>query len=332
MVEQNKTTKEMAVEGLDNSSPHMAVQGKPGPFTYIKNWIKANYKGYLYTMPVILGILFFTLAPMAISLYYSFFDYNGLKPPENFGFQNYIRLFNGSVASKTFVKSLEVTLIYTVINLPLTMILSFFLAMFLNNNIKGIKVFRVLYYLPCVIPTVISGLLWQNFTDTEYGLGPQWLAAMGLPDWQFFRGENSAMPTLIFLSLFGLGGGMILWLAQLKQISQEMYESAEIEGAGWFTKTFRITIPMCTPMIFYNLIMGIIGSFQTFGNVFTLTNGSAGTNNSLLFYVMNVYNEAFTSFRMGRACALSWILFIIIGLLTVLVFKTSRWVFYSEEV
>ncbi len=304
---------------------------KKTPGGKIVQWLKENYKGYLYVMPVILGILFFTLAPMLLSFYYSFFNYNVSQPPKDFGFQNYIRIFNGARRSREFYQSLKVTGIYTAINLPLTMVLSFFLAMFLNNEVKGIKVFRVLYYLPCVIPTVISGLLWRNFTDYQYGLGPKWLEAMGI-EWGFFGAENSCMPTLIFLNLFGLGGGMILWLAQLKQISVEMYESAAIEGAGWFTKTFRITIPMCTPMIFYNFIMGIIGSFQTFGNVFVLTGGSAGVNNSLLFYIMNVYNSAFIDQEMGFACALSWVLFVIIGLLTLLVFKTSRWVFYAEDV
>lgn len=330
MFQTDKSTQTLSQE-LGQPSSSAADKQMKTPGNKVVRWLKENYKGYLYVMPVILGILFFTLVPMALSFYYSFFDYNVLSPPKNFGFQNYIEIFDGRRLSRDFYKSLEVTGIYTLINLPLTMILSFFLAMFLNNEIKGIKVFRVLYYLPCVIPTVISGLLWQNFTDYQYGLGPKWLQAMGL-DWGFFREEDSCMPTLIFLNLFGLGGGMILWLAQLKQISVEMYESAALEGAGWFTKTFRITIPMCTPMIFYNFIMGIIGSFQTFGNVFVLTGGSAGVNNSLLFYIMNVYNRAFKNNMMGYACALSWVLFLIIGILTLIVFKTSRWVFYAEDV
>lgn len=303
---------------------------KTQSFPRLKAWFKNNYAGYLYVMPVILGILFFTLLPMITSLVYSFADVNLRGQVENFGFQNFTRMFTKDLRS--FTTSLRVTAVYTVINIPLTMILSFGLSMFLNQPVKGIRFFRVLYYLPCLIPTVISGLIWRNFTDVTTGLGNAWIRALGLPEWGFFQKSSTSLPTLIFLNLFGLGGGMILWLAQLKQIPAEMYESASIEGAGWFTRTFRITIPMCTPMIFYNLIMGVIGSLQTFGNVFVLTGGGMGIDNSLSFYVIKIYDAAFGSYqKMGYASALSWVLFLIIGLLTLVVFKTSKWVFYGEE-
>jgi multiple sugar transport system permease protein len=154
---------------------------------------------------------------------------------------------------------------------------------------------------------------------------------MGLPSGTFLSSQNTAMATLIGLGIFGLGGGCILFLASLKNIPESLYESANIEGASWFAQTFKITIPMCTPVIFYGLISGIIASLQTFGTVFILTAGRPGPNNSLFFYVFNIYSQAFSSFRMGYASALSWMLFFIIGILTFIIFKTSKWVFYGED-
>ncbi len=299
-------------------------------FKVIINYFKKNWEGLLYVMPVILGIAFFTVVPMVSSMYDSFFKYDGITDREWNDFKNYIKPF--TTEWETFGKSLNVTFLYSIINIPLTMVLSFLLAVFLNQKIKGIKLFRTLYYLPVVIPAVISGLLWRNFTDVQYGLANKWLTDIGLPPFDFLTSEKTAMPTLIFLNMFGLGGGMVLWIASLNGISPELYEAADLEGASKLTKLLYITVPMCSPMILYNLIMGIIGSLQTFGNVFVLTNGRAGPNNSLLFYVMNIYFTAFsTSPDIGYASALSWILFAIIGIFTILVFKTSKWVFYGEE-
>ena len=303
---------------------------RPDIFTRIGDYFVRNWVGILFVSPVLLGILFFTLVPMLTSLYDSFFKYDMYTDRIWNNFKNYIYPFTRDW--ETFGKSLEVTFVYSIVNIPLTMVLSFALAMFLNQKLKGMKVFRMLYYLPVVIPGVIYGLLWRNFTDVEYGLANQIVVSLGFEPLTMFTSKDTALPTLIFLNLFGLGGGMVLWIASLNGISSELYEAASIEGAGFWTRTFRITIPMCSPMIFYNLIMGIIGSLQTFGNVYVLTGGRPGPQNSLLFYVMNVYNTAFSGNpQMGYAAALSWSLFVIIGLLTLLGFKTSRWVFYGED-
>lgn len=308
-------------------------QNARGPkkiFCAVGRYFKKNWVGLLYVSPVVIGILVFTLLPMATSLFDSFFKYDGITDREWNNFKNYIRPF--TIDGETFYKSLGVTFLYSFVNIPLTMVLSFLLALFLNRKLKGIKIFRTLYYLPVVIPTVIYGLLWRNFTDVEYGLANSMLESIGLGAFPFLTSEKTAMVTLIFLNLFGLGGGMVLWIASLNGISPELYEACDLEGANGWQKLIYITVPMCTPMIFYNLIMGIIGSLQTFGNVFVLTNGRAGPNNSLLFYVINVYFTAFsTSPEIGYASALSWILFVIIGLFTLLVFRTSKWVFYGED-
>lgn len=303
---------------------------KPPAIQKINKAIANNYAGWLFIMPTVLGILFFTLYPMCSSLVYSFFDYNIVKPPENFGFQNYIKPFTDGWPE--FSKSLEVTFVYSLVSIPLNMVLSFALALMLNQKARGMRFFRLLYYLPVIIPGVVSGLLWRDIMQPNGGIMNALLEAVGLPTSKFFMDKTTAMPTLIFTGLFGLGGGMILWIAALKNISPDLYEAADIEGANVFVKLFCITIPMCSPVIFYNLITGVIGALQTFGGVYVLTGGGGGVDNSLLFYVMNIYNQAFSSrFAMGYASALSWILFFIIGVLTFIMFKTSKWVYYGGE-
>lgn len=321
----------MSVGGKGKRS--LAELNKDDPLYFFKatgRYFKKNWVGIAYVIPVILGILFFTVLPMATSLYDSFFKYDGITERVWNDFRNYTRPFTSDW--EVFGKSLGVTFLYSFINIPLTMSLSFLLAVFLNKKLKGIKIFRTLYYLPVVIPGVISGLLWRNFTDVNYGLGNKILTGLGLPAFAFLTSRDTALATFIFLNMFGLGGGMILWIASLNSISPELYEACDLEGANAFRKLIHITIPMCSPMIFYNLIMGIIGSLQTFGGVLVLTGGNAGPKDSLLFFVINIYFTAFSSSpAVGYASALSWILFVIIGLLTLVVFKTSKWVFYGED-
>ena len=214
----------------------------------------------------------------------------------------------------------------------MSMILSFALAVLLNSKVKGIGIFRVCCYLPVIIPASIMGILWVDFFDVRFGLANEILVSLGLPKSQFFEAASSSMPALIFSSLWGLGGGMILWLASLKNVPQELYEASNIDGANAFTRMFSITIPMCTPIIFYNLVLNVIGSLQTFANVMTMTGGTGGVDQSLYFYAIKIYQTAFAgaSYEMGYACALAWFLFLIIAVLTAIAFKTSKWVYYDE--
>lgn len=290
--------------------------------------LKSDLVGFLYISPVMLGILFFTLIPMLTSLYYSFFDFKIYDAhPSNFGLQNFINIFTEDW--KAVSNSFAVTFVYTAIGLPVSMVLSFALAMFLCKDIAGIKVFRVIYYIPVLIPAVVSGLLWADITDYNLGFFNTLLSKLGLPPYGFYSEPETVLPTLIFMGLFSLGGGMILWIAQLKSIPENLYEASRLEGAGFWTNTFYITVPMCTPMIFYNLITGIIGSLQTFAGAFMLI--TPANAEQLDFIVVHIYNTAFGSLDMGAACALSWLLFLIIAVLSAVVFKTSRWVFYGEE-
>ena len=288
------------------------------------------FGSYLFITPAILGILFFTLIPVGTSLYYSFFEYYSYLPePTSFvGFGNYIDAFTDNWYKVG--NSLSVTFIFTFMSLPINLVLSFSLAMFLNKKIKGIRFFRTLFYLPVLIPAVISGILWNDIANYSRGMLNFIITNyLHLPPYGFFNEPSTVLPSLLFLGFFGLGGGMVLWLAQLKSIPESMYEASKIEGAGFFTNTFKITIPMCTPMIFYNLILGIIGSLQTFAGVYVLRNSL--NSEQLNFFVVMIYDEAFVNFSMGDACALSFILFTIIGLITAFIFKTSKWVFYGES-
>ncbi len=298
-----------------------------------KALIKKNVEGYLYISPVLIGILIFTLVPVLYAFVTSFSE--TVRKPFSLtdwgtfvGLDNYIQMFTRPRYRSLFFQSLEVTFLYALINIPLTLVLGFALALLLNQNLKGMRFFRVLYYLPCLIPTVCSGLLWNRITDTNTGLINNVLESMGLSGLPWFSTAESCMPSFIFVGLFTLGSSMILWLAQLKNVPVALYESARLDGAGRFRQLWSVTIPFCTPMILYNVIMSIIGVMQTYSQVITLT-GGAGKDYSLLFYVINIYNYQQSEF--GYACALSFVLFLIIGVLTMITMKTSKWVYYGEE-
>ena len=291
--------------------------------------IRHNYKGWLCTAPVTLGILIFTVFPLISSLVYSFTETNVFLPPKPVGFDNFVRIFTEDW--RYVWKSLSLTFVYTFVSVPLGLILSYLLANLLNVKSKGAKAFRVIYYFPCIIPAIVSGLIWKDLLRPDTGLANAILTAVGLPASQFFLAADSSLPTLIGTSLFGIGGGMIMWLAQLKAIPNELYEAAMIDGSGKLRRFFTITIPLSTPMIFYNLVVGIIGSLQVFANVMIITGEAGGVDDSLLFYVGLIYRSAFQSVAgIGYAAALSWILFLIIAFLTFLMFKTSKWVHYNE--
>lgn len=291
--------------------------------------------GWLYMIPVIVGILAFTISPMVISLIYSFHDYDPTRanPAEqltNFGLQNYIRLFDPKEDLYSILRSYYLTFRYAIVTIIVGNVGSYALALFLNQKFRGVKVFRVLYYLPCLIPTVVSSLLWLNITGVDAGYVNLILTAMGLPRYTFYEAKETVFPTIILLSTFGFGGSMIPWLASMKNVPNELYEAADIDGANSWTKFWKITLPLTTPMIFYNLILSLISSLQVFGNFYTIRNGI--NDSEIDFVVLKIYGAAFDSPNtFGYACAQSWLLFAVIALLSALVFKTSKWVYYGED-
>ena len=287
---------------------------------------KTNWKSYIFVLPVVLGVLIFSLYPILSSLFYSFTDYNIAYPPYNFGLQNYIRAFTSDFGKVS--KSIGITLLYTVIQVPLTMVLSFLLALLLNRAARGVGVFRVLFYTPVIIPGIVVSLLWVDIVDPVYGIANAILQGLGLPKSNFISDADTALATVIVIGFWNLGANMILWLSALKNVSTELKESARLDGANSFKVLLNVTIPMCTSTIFYILITSSIAALQTFG-VYFMT-GGGGPDDSLLFFGVKIYIEGFRSTRFGYACALSWLMFVIVGLVSAFLFKSNRWVYYED--
>ena len=288
-----------------------------------------DYGNIIYCVPVILGILIFTLLPMLYSLVYAFCEYSFFdseKQFSNFGIQQFQYIFGRDL--ELTLHSFYITFRYAIATIAIGMVGSYAIALFLNQKTKGVAGFRIIYYLPCLIPAVAGSLLWKNITD-EYGLFNNYLMNLGFKPYTFYREGKTVFSTILILGVWGWPGSMIMWLAQMKNVPNEMYESAELDGAGYFTKTFKITIPMTTSMIFYQLIMSVINALQVFAGFYPLMNGA--NESELDFIVVRIYKAAFLNYNISYAAALSWVLFIVIGFLTAGIFKTSKWVYYGEE-
>lgn len=291
---------------------------------------KENFFGVLFAMPVMLGFVIFVFAPLVVSLVMSLTDYNVISAETHFvGFDNFKHLFDGT--DMYFFQSLKVTVYYVLLSVPLQIVFSFSVAMLLNVPVKGKSFFRTVFYLPTVVPAVASSIVWMMMFDPDTGILNSILKAVGLPTSKWIFGESSVIPSLALMSLWTVGGTIVIFLAGLQNVPKELYESVAVDGGGWFAKLRAVTIPMVSPTIFFNLIMGFIGSFQVFSQAYIMTTG--GPNNASLFYVYYMYREAFQYGNISVACALGWILFLIVLVLTAVVFKSSSlWVFYEGEV
>lgn len=302
-------------------------------------FFKKNVPCWLYVLPVIFGIIFFTIVPMCTSLGYAFRGYynpefRGDGKEGGFSFSNFAYFFTPGTAYglETFLRSISITFGFTIVSLFLQIVGSYAVALFLNQKTKGIEAFRILYYLPNLIPAVAGTMLWANMTSTQGGYFNTLLEVMGLPPYTWYESSDTVLPTLLFVNVFSWGGTAVMWLAQMQNIPKEMYESADLDGANYFHKTFKITIPMSTAMMFYVIVTSMIGGIQAFTNVKPLYDKFQEPK--LNFIVVYIYNLAFGTIEngMSKACALSWILFVIIALMTLVLFKTSKqWVYYGEE-
>ena len=288
---------------------------------------KRQIAGYLFAMPAILGFLIYVIIPMILSFYYSLTDFAVFKEEINFlGFQNYINLFDGT--DPFFYKSLKATLYYVILNVPVTIIFAFFLAMLLNRNIKGRALFRGIFYMPSIVPVVASCMIWQYLFNPDLGLANSILKAMGISKQMWLYSEKTVIPTLVLTNLWNCGSTMVIFLAGLQNIPKHYYEAVEVDGGNSIHKLFYITVPMMTPVLFYNAIMCAISSFQAFDKAYILTEG--GPNNASLFFSYLIYREAFANANMSVACALGWVLFMITGVCSILLFATSgKWVYYE---
>jgi len=280
---------------------------------------------YIFLGPWLLAFLIFTLMPMAASFALGFTRYNAIQPPEWVGLQNYALLYRDPV----FWKSMRVTFVYTGIFVPVQLAISLALAMLLNLRVPGMRAIRTIYYLPAILPAVVTGLVWVWLFNPDFGLfnfllykiagiqGPNWLGS-----------ERWVMPAVIISGLWGMGAGVIIFLAALQGISHELYEAAELDGAGLWNQFLNVTVPMLSPVILYNLLIGMIGALQTFERIYVMTRG--GPNYASYFYNLYLYDNAFGYFKLGLASAQAWILFLVIMLMTFIALRTSgRWVYYS---
>jgi multiple sugar transport system permease protein len=301
--------------------------------------------GYAFISPWLIGFMIFTIGPMLASLYFSFTDYNIVDPPNWIGLENYIKVFSGIPAAirmgdprqlgdPLFWKSLQVTLYFAALFLPLNILFSFTLAILLNQKVPGVNIWRTIYFLPSIIAGVAVALLWVRILNPRMGiLNPFLQNVFGIqnpPGW--LQDPDWAVPALVLMGLWGVGGAMIIYLAGLQGIPTDLYDAAKVDGANAWHRFRHVTLPMMTPVIFFNLVLGLIATFQYFTEVYVATSGTGGPQRSTLFYNLYLYQNAFSYFDMGYASTMAWILFLIVIVLTALIFRSSEaWVHYEGQ-
>jgi multiple sugar transport system permease protein len=286
---------------------------------------RRNLTGWIFISPFVLGFILWWLIPALIALFLSVNEWNMIKAPEFLGLGNFEHMFNDPLLPQ----SLRATFVYTIVSVPLGLVLSFGLAMLLNNQLPAIGIFRTIFYLPSIIPAVASAAMWAWIFNTDFGLMNVIIRSFGGPKIRWLQDPNWAMAALILISAWGVGGSMIIFLAGLQGIPDIYYEAAEIDGAGPWAKLRRITLPLMSPIIFFNFLIGFINSFQVFVVGYLITEG--GPVNSTLFMVLYIYRSAFRSLNMGYAAALSWLLFFILMGLSFLVFRYMGKRIYYEN-
>lgn len=284
--------------------------------------------GYVFLSPWILGMIFFMGGPIIFSLILAFCKWDMITPINFVGIDNFIKMFT----DMRFLHSMYNTFYYTIFSVPLGIIGSIMVALLMNQKWKSVRLLRTIYYLPSVTAGVASAIIWMWLLNPDFGLINYGLSLLGIKGPQWMADEVWAKPAFIIMSLWGVGGNMIIYLAGLQGIPRQLYEAAEIDGAGMMQKFRYVTMPMLTPVIFFNLIMSIVWSFQIFTQVYVMTGGQGGPADSTLVMVLYIYQQAFKFHNMGYASAIAWVLFIIILVFTMLQFKMSGgWVHYEGE-
>jgi len=283
--------------------------------------------GYVCISPWLIGFIVFTAGPILASLVISFMRWDIVTPPKWVGLANYIKIFTDD---EDFIQALKVTITYALVTLPLGLVLGLGISLLLNLKIRGVDFYRTLFYIPAVLPAVAVTLLWIWIFNPEFGLINHLLSLIGIEGPRWFFSPKWALPGLMLMSLWAVGGGAVIYLAGLQNIPPHLYEAAEVDGANSWHRFWHVTIPLLTPTIFFQLVLGLIGSFQVFVQSYVATGG--GPLKSTFFYMLYIYQTAFGSLRMGYGSALAWILTVVILLLTILVFTTSKyWVYYEAE-
>ena len=284
--------------------------------------------GYLFLLPWLIGFLGLTIGPILTSFYLSFTHFDLLTAPRWAGIDNYMRMFTND---PKFAASMRVTFVFVVFSVPLKLAFALGVALLLNRGMKGLPLYRALFYLPSLLgASVAIAILWRQMFAGN-GLVNQLLANFGIQGPSWISNPNTSLWTLIILAVWQFGSPMIIFLAGLRQIPQDMYEAASLDGASKWRQFWKITLPMLTPVVFFNAIIQTIEAFKSFTPAFIISGGTGGPINSTLFYTLYLYNEAFGFFRMGYASALAWVLLAIVALFTAFSFLTSKyWVHYDD--
>lgn len=285
---------------------------------------------YTFISPWIFGLLAFTLIPMVMSLVLSFMNWDLLTPPSWAGLANYRRAFTGD---RLFWQSLKVTFYFSVTSVPLTLVVSLGIAMLLNQIPRAAKTFRTIYYLPVIVSGIPVTILWMYILNPDGGLMNRLLLLVGIKGPGWIYDAKWVMPSLLLMSVWAVGGTVVIWLAGLTGVDEQLYEAAQLDGANRWRQFVHVTVPALAPVITFNLIMGVIGALQTFNQAYVMADGTsgAGPKNSMLFYAYYIYKNGFESFKMGYASALAWILFAIILAITLLIFRATPLGSYNEE-
>jgi multiple sugar transport system permease protein len=284
--------------------------------------------GYVFLLPWFAGLAIFTVGPLVYSLYLSFTDYNLLQSPKWVGFANYHQMFT---ADPRFFHSVRVTLTYVVVAAPVKLALALAVALLLNRKRRGIGMYRSLFYLPSLLGTSVAvALVWRSMF-AQGGAVSNGLASVGLPKTDFINDPHWSLWAIILLACWQFGAPMVIFLAGLKQIPSELYDAVQVDGAGTWAKFWHITLPLLSPVIFFNVLLETINSFQAFTPAFVISGGTGGPADSTLFYTLYLYQKGFTDFQFGYASAMAWVLLAAVAVVTALMFRLSRiWVFYGD--
>jgi multiple sugar transport system permease protein len=289
--------------------------------------------GWMFIVPAVLGLLFFRLGPVFASFYLSFTKYEIITAPQWIGFANYTKL----VKDALWLRSIEVTLWYVILFVPLSLTFAYAVALLMSRNVRGITTYRTFWYLPSVVPVVASATIWRWGLNPEFGPINYPLKVLGLPAPRWLTDPDWIVPSIVFIGLWGLGNSVLIFLASLISVPRTFYEAAEVDGANGWARFRHVTLPLTSSIIFYQLIVTVINSFQVFGVAYILfvsnpSASSAGPDNAALFYVLYMFRNAFGYFRNGYASAMAWILFLVVMLLTIILFYSQRrWVYYETE-
>jgi multiple sugar transport system permease protein len=311
------------------AAPERAEPPEDRPPRTTKAARREERAGLLFASPWLIGTLVFLIGPIIASMLLSFTNWNLISDAKWEGLENYRDMFG----DRNFRQSIKVTLFYAVLAVPLYQIAGIALATLLNLRLRGMYLFRTILFLPAVLSGVAVAVLWAQMLNPELGIVNQILRAIGIDDPpRWLQSPDWAVPAVVLMGLWGVGSGAIIYLAGLQNIPPALYQAAKIDGARTWRTFWHITLPLLTPTLLFTLLIGVIGAFQVFDVAYILGGSRGGTRGSLLFYVLNMWNEGFRNGRFGYASALAWVLVVVAAIVIVLIFKTSsRWVYYESE-